>query len=75
MRTTAAKDKEIERFKRDAKAFGTSVAGHVPYIGEALGIYSTVQQGRRLTKSTPKAINALKRRAKSKIKRRLRRYL
>lgn len=68
-----AKDKDIERFKRDAKAFGTSVAGHVPYIGEALGVYNTAQQGRRLAKSTPKAINALKRRTKSKIRRRLRR--
>jgi hypothetical protein len=67
------KDKDVERFKRDAKAFGTSVAGHVPYIGEALGIYDTVQQGRRLAKSTPKAINALKRRTKSKVGRKLRR--
>jgi hypothetical protein len=75
VRITVAKDRDIERFKRDAKAFGTSVAGHVPYIGEALGIYDTVQQGRRLAKSTPKAINALKRRAKSNIRRRLRRYL
>ena len=70
-----AKDKDVKRFKRDAKAFGISVAGHVPHIGEALGIYDTVQKGRRLSKSTPRAINALKRRTKSNIKRRLRRYL
>lgn len=70
-----AKDKDVERFKRDAKEFGISVAGHVPHIGAALGIYDTVKKGRRLTKSTPRAINALKRRTKSNIRRRLRRYL
>jgi len=70
-----AKDKDVERFKRDAKAFGMSVAGHVPHIGEALGIYDTVQNGRRLAKSTPRALDALKRRAKSNIRRSLRRYL
>jgi NAD-dependent SIR2 family protein deacetylase len=70
-----AGNKDIQRFKRDAKEFGISAAGHIPYFGEALGIYDTVQKGRRLSKSTPRAINALKRRAKSNIKRRLRRYL
>jgi hypothetical protein len=70
-----ARDKDIERFKRDVKEFGRSAAGHIPYFGEALGIYDTVQKGRRLSKSTPRAINALKRRTKSNIKRRLRRYL
>ena len=33
-----AKDKDIERFKKDAKAFGLSAAGHVPGIGKVLGI-------------------------------------
>ncbi len=70
-----AKDKDVERLKRDAKEFGISVVSHVPYIGEALGIYDTAQKGKRLAKSTPRAINALKRRAKSNIRRRLRRYL
>ncbi len=70
-----ARDKELEKFKRDAKEFGISAAGHIPHFGKALGIYDTVQKGRRLAKSTPRAINALKRRAKSNINRRLRRYL
>jgi len=70
-----ARDKDIERFKRDAKAFGQSAAGHVPYVGAALGAYDTVKKGRRLAKSTPRAINALKRKAKSNLKCRLRRYL
>ena len=70
-----AKDKDVERFKRDAKEFGISVVGHVPHIGEALGIYDTVQKGRRLAKSTTRAKNALKRKAKSDMRRRLRRYL
>lgn len=70
-----AKDKDVERFKRDAKAFGISVASHVPYIGKALGIYDTAKKGRRLAKSTTRATNALKRRAKSNMRRRLRRYL
>jgi len=70
-----ARDKDIEKFKHDAKEFGVSAAGHIPFFGEALGIYDTVQKGRRLSRSTPRAINALKRRAKSNIKRRLRRYL
>jgi hypothetical protein len=70
-----ARNKDIERFKRDANEFGKSAAGHIPYLGEALGAYDTVKKGRRLAKSTPRAINALKRRAKSNIRRRLRRYL
>lgn len=70
-----ARDKDVERFKHNAKEFGVSAAGHIPHLGKALGIYDTVQKGRRLAKSTPRAINALKRRAKSNIKRRLRRYL
>ena len=70
-----ARNKDIERFKRDAREFGKSAAGHVPIVGEALGIYDTVQKGRRLSKSTPRAINAWKRGTRSKLRRRLRRYL
>jgi hypothetical protein len=70
-----ARDKDIERFKRDAKAFGRSAAGHVPFVGTALGAYDTAKKGKRLAESTPRAINAWKRKAKSRMKRRLRRYL
>jgi len=67
-----AKERDIERFKRDARAFGTSAAGHVPGVGKVLGINDTYQKGRRLVKSTPRAVNALKRRARTSIRRRLR---
>jgi len=70
-----ARDKDIERFKRDAKEFGRSAAGHIPGIGKVLGVHDTYQKGKKLKKSTRPALDALKRRAKSKINRRLRRYL
>jgi len=70
-----ARDKDIERFKRDAKEFGKSAIGHIPYLGEAFGAYDTVKKGRKLAKSTPRAIHALRRRTGSNIRRRLRRYL
>ena len=67
-----ARDREIERFKQDAKAFGFSAAGHVPGVGKVLGINDTYQKGRRLAKSTPRAINSLRRRARTSLKRRFR---
>ena len=67
-----ARDKDIDRFNRNAKAFGISAAGHVPGVGKVLGIHDTYRKGRRLANSTPRAINAVKRRAKSSISRRLR---
>lgn len=69
-----AKDKEIERFKRDAKAFGKSAAGHIPGVGKLLGIHDTVHKGNRLVKSGSKAANTIKRRIKSKINRKLRKF-
>ncbi len=69
-----AKDKDIERFKRDAKAFSKSAAGHVPGVGKVLGIHDTVQKGSRLVKSGSKAANTIKRRIKSKINRKLRKF-
>ena len=69
-----ARDKDIQRFRKDAKDFGFSVANHVPYLGKALGIYDTIQKGKRLADSTPRAINALKRRAKSNLRRKLRKF-
>jgi hypothetical protein len=65
------RNKDIQRFKRDARAFGVSAAGHIPHFGKALGIYDTVQKGQRLAQSTPRAINALRRNAESNINRKL----
>jgi len=70
-----ARDKDIKRFKRDVKEFGLSAAGHIPGIGRVLGVRDMYQKGKKLKKSTRPALNTLKRRAKSKINRRLRRYL
>ena len=69
-----ARNRDIERFKRDAKAFGLSAADHLPGVGTALGIHDTYQKGRRLANSAPKAVNVFKRRAKSRINRQLRRF-
>ena len=70
-----ARNKDTERLKRDAKEFGRSAAGHVPYVGTVLGAYDTVKKGRRLVKSTRRAAKSFGRRTKSNMKRRLRRYL
>jgi hypothetical protein len=73
-----AKDKDVERFKKDLRSFGKSAAGHVPGLGQALGIYDTYQTGSKLAKSTRKVVGKRVRREKSKINRRIRkisRYL
>lgn len=54
---------------------GYPAAGHVPGVGKVLGIHDTVQKGRRLVNSTPRAINALQRRARANISRRIRKFL
>jgi len=69
-----AKDKDIERFKRDAKAFSKSAAGHVPGLGKVLGIHDTVQKGGRLVDSGSKAIKSVKRRVKRNINNKLWRF-
>lgn len=65
-------DKDIARFKKDVESFAKSVAGHIPGLGRMLGIQDTYQKGRKLTKSTPKAANAIKRRVKTNIRRKVR---
>ena len=67
-----AKDKDIERFKKDAKALGLSAAGHVPGVGKVLGINDTYKKGKRLAQSTPRAFSTVKRRVRKNIKRRFR---
>jgi len=67
------RDKDVERFQRDFRDFAKSAAGHVPGLGKAIGIHETYQKGSKLAKSTPKALNALKCRARSSINRRVRR--
>ena len=67
-----AKDKDIERFKKDAKAFGISAAGHVPGVGKVLGINDTYKKGKRLAQSAPRAFNAVNKRVRINIKRRFR---
>jgi len=66
-------DKDIARFKKDAKSFGISAAGHLPGVGRALGIHDTYQKGRKLTKSTPRALNVVKRKVKTTVGQRIRR--
>ena len=65
-------DKDIARFKRDAKSFGKSLAGHIPGLGRVLGIQDTYQKSRKLASSTPKAANAIKRRVKTNIRHKVR---
>ena len=65
-------DKDISRFKKDAKSFGKSLAGHIPGLGRVLGVQDTYQKGRKLAKSTPKAASTIKRRVKTNIRRRVR---
>ena len=68
-------DKDISIFIKNARSFGKSLAGHLPGIGRALGIRDTYQKGKKLTKSTPEAVNAVKRRIKTRARRRIRRAL
>ena len=66
-------NRDIARFRRDARGFGKSVAGHLPGIGRALGIHDTYRKGRKLANSTPKAISASIRKVRAKVGRRIRR--
>ena len=64
-------DKDIARFKKEAKSFVKSVAGHIPGLGRVLGIQDTYQKSRKLARSTPKAANTIKRRVKTNIRQRV----
>ena len=66
-------DKDVDRFRKDAKAFGVSAAGHIPGIGKALGIRDTYKKGKRLAKSTSKAVSVIKRRLKTRFRQGIRR--
>ncbi len=66
-------DKDIARFKKNAKSFGKSLAGHIPGLGRVLGIQDTYKKGKKLTKSTPKALKSVKRSVKTNVRRRIRR--
>lgn len=64
-------NKDIVQFIKDVKSFGISVAQHFPGIGQGLAIYDTYKKGKKLRKSTPKAMNAMKRKVKIKSRRRV----
>lgn len=66
-------DKDIARFKRDVKNLWKSLAKHIPGVGSAFGIHDTYKKGKRLTKSTPRALTAVKRSVKTNVRRRIRR--
>lgn len=66
-------DKDIARFKRDVKNFGKSLAQHIPGLGRVLGVQDTYKKGKRLTKSSPRALKAVKRSVKTNVRRRIRR--
>ena len=66
-------NRDINQFKRDAKNFGKSLAGHIPGVGRVLGIQDTYNKGKKVATSAPKALNAVKRKAKTNVRRRIRR--
>lgn len=63
-----ARQKDIDRFLKDAKRAGKVGGSHVPVVKEGLSAYDTYEAIRHLRNSTPKALRAVK----SGIRRRIR---
>ena len=63
-----ARQKDIDRFLKDAKRAGKVAGSHVPVVKEGLSVYDTYEVISNLRRSTPKAARA----AKNELLRRIR---